>query len=129
MNIEEALTYELQEISGLSMKVFPLIAPEGIITPYCIYEMFNTDRIMSLNQFEDLIDIEFQIVIYHDTYKQAKELMDLIILKIKSFLLRNLANSNIYCQNVQIDNEFENFDFESRKYESSIDIQISYRED
>lgn len=127
MSIESALTTELQAITGLSKKVFPLVAPEGMTTPYCVYEMNDTTRIMSLRQFDGLAEIEFSIAVYHDTYKQSKELMDLVVAKIKSFLFATLGSS-YYCQNCKIDNEIETYDYETKKYQCQIDIQITIRE-
>jgi hypothetical protein len=128
MSIETALTQELQSVTGLSNKVFPIVAPEGIEAPYCVYELNDINRVMSLRQFDGLADADFSISVYHNTYKQAKELMDLVLTKIKSFLFYSIGGT-YYCQNCKIENEIETYDYEPRKYQCQIDIQITFKED
>lgn len=129
MNIEKALKIELNSVSGLSNKVFPLKAPQELSGHYCIYDMTNTNRMMTIQSFDGLVEAEFAIAVYHTTYSAAKELMDIVITKVKSFLFRELATTGPYCQNVKILNEIETYDDSSGKFMVQIDIQISYKEE
>lgn len=128
MSIEKALKVELSAVSGLSGKVFPLIAPEGFAGYYCVYELNNTDRVMTVSSFDGLVESNFSIAVYHETYSQAKDLMDLVVAKVKTFLLRNIGTNGPFCQSVQIENEVEFYDEGSQKFQTQIDILISYKE-
>jgi len=128
MNISEALTYELQSINGLSKKVFPSVAPEGIESPYLVYELTDIMRYMTQTQFDGLIETNLTIAVYEKTNNLVMALIEAVIAKIKSFLFRNIGVNGLYCQNVKIENQLTTFDFMSRKYQAQIDIKISYKE-
>lgn len=128
MNIEQALTAEFQSISGLSKKVFPSIVPEGVEVPYLVYELNDVVRFMTQTQFDGLIEASFTIAVYNFTASLARDLIDAVLVKVKSFLFKTIGTNGPFVQNVQIDNEITTFDYESRKFLSQIDITISYKE-
>ena len=72
MNFEEALTYELQAISGLSNKVFPQKAEENLSPPFLVYLSSDGEAIMTLSGPTDMTELTCGIHVWAESYEQLK---------------------------------------------------------
>jgi hypothetical protein len=84
---EEGLKTELTSISGLTNKVFPLSANEGVTTPYVVY-------ISSEGEYEKALgggylvgtkEVNCELHILHGSYASLKDLTRQVITKLISF--------------------------------------------
>ena len=126
MDINEAIRTELHAI--LTSKVFPILAPDTVIAPYITYQPINTDRIRTLMQFDSLVDAPYQIDIFHTTFANLIALKTQIIAEIKTWMLSTLATTGPYCQAIDITEEIETYDPETKLYQCTIDFTISFKE-
>lgn len=128
MNFEEALKIELESISGLSGKVFPIVSQEGTASPYLTYNKTGYEKYKTLGRVESLVDASYRLDIFHTKFTSLKTLSDLVITKLKTFEFRSIATTGPYIQMCIIDDEVPNFDQETQEYQSTIEIKISYWE-
>ena len=126
--IRKALKHEFNSVSGLSGKVFPVKAQEGTEAPYLTYQLQDNERHRVQNGFDGLVDIEFEIDIFHSTYASLVALKNLVIAKVKTFQNSSIGTEGLYCQSVIIDDEFEEWDEDTNLYHGQITIILSYNE-
>jgi hypothetical protein len=128
MTFEESLVVKLSFIKEISAKVFPLDAQEGTKAPYITYQLNNNDRTMVHSGFDGLIKGEYQIDIFHNSYKNLKTLTGLVLTEIKTWLFTTMAITGPYISDLKIINQVETYDPETKLYQSTIDIEVYYKE-
>ena len=128
LDIEESMVIELQSISGLSSKIFPIMAQRDTSIPYLTYNLNENERTRTILTHDGLIDARYQFDIFHNSYSSLKALSDLVIAKLKTFALKKLASTGVYCQKCDILDEVRTYDEETLLYQCTIDILISYKE-
>jgi hypothetical protein len=126
--IEKKLVEKLQEVTGLSNRVFPLIAKQGQEVPFVVYDRTNTNRDKTLTGFDGLVEVSFQLDVHEKTYSNLKTVSQNVITKIKSFEGQTWGTYKI--QSCEIDNEIEDYfdDDDVKWYVSFIDFTIIYKE-
>lgn len=116
MDFEDALTTELVSISGLTDKVFPLVAkgkkktgnPTPIVVPYLIYKSSEGLEEKSLTGYDlDIKRVDCEINIIHKSYDDMKILTRLVLAKVLSFQSRVIGTGGPYIQNVIYENPVE----------------------
>lgn len=128
MELHEALKIEMESISGLSGKVFPISAPEGAKAPYMTYKLSGNNREQGLNGILGLIKSNCELNIYHATYNTLKAIKKSAVQIIKTFGQRSIGNAGPYIQQVEIENDFETYENEVRLYRGIIEINLYYEE-
>jgi hypothetical protein len=126
--IEKKLVEKLQEVTGLSNRVFPLIAKQGQEVPFVVYDRTATNRDKTLTGFDGLVEVSFQLDIHEKTYSNLKTVSQNVITKLKSFEGQTWGTYKI--QSCEIDNEIEDYfdDDDVKWYVSFIDFTIIYKE-
>ena len=129
MYIQEAIRAVLSAISGLSGKVFPLEAQQGTPAPYVTYSVSGGERSRTLIEHDGLVTAQYQIDAYHTSYTNILALRRLILTEIKTWERTNLGSTGPYIQACTITDEpVETYDDETKLYQTTIDIEISYQE-
>jgi hypothetical protein len=128
LKIEEAIYTELNAVTGLSGKVFPIVAQQNTITPYLTYAMTSTERNRTLSTPAGLVEAPYQIDIFHTKYSSLKVLIDLIIEEMKTWEQTNLGVTGPYIQCCTIGESLETFDDETNLYQGTIEIHLAYNE-
>lgn len=128
MDFEEGLTDELSAITGLTDKVFPVVAAQNTQAPYLTYSLGNNDRAQNLSGHDGLIQSQYQLDLYHSTYANLKALKKLVIANIKSYNLRNIGGSGPFIQQVEIINDFETYEDGVKLYKGIIEFNVYYDE-
>lgn len=126
MTFEEALRAELSSISGLSNKVFPLHAKEGITTPYIIYVSSEGIPDKTFEGYLDSKEVECEINIIHNSYSSMKSLTKSVLDKIRSFQGRYIGGYGPLIQNVSYEKPVELYENEVSLYRCLIDIKVRY---
>lgn len=128
MDLEQGLTVELSSISGLAQKVFPISAEQGTKAPYLTYTLGTANRTMILTGYDGLVETQFQLDLYHQTYSGLMSLKKLIIQAIKTLAQRNLGDSGPFIQQAELINEFETYEDAVKLYKAVLEVEIDYIE-
>lgn len=126
MNFEEALTYELQAIAGLSNRVFPQKATENLLPPFVIYLSSEGESIMTLGGPTDMTELTCGIHIWAETYEQLKDYTKLVIDRLRSFLQRNIGQNGPYIKSISQTEPTEDIDNNTNFHISSFDIRVRF---
>lgn len=126
--IEKQLVLKLQEISGLTNRIFPLVAKQGQDVPFVVYDRNSTNRDKTLNGFNGLVEVSIQLDVHEKSYTSLKTLSKSVIDKLKTLEGETLGTYLI--QSCEIDNEVEDIfdDDDNKLYVSFIDFTIIYKE-
>lgn len=123
MSFESGLREELNNVSGLSNQIFPVIAPEGAPTPYLVYESSEGLNDKTLTGFLSSKTIDCGLNIVCSSYSSLKTITPGVILRLQSFLGRAIGTSGIVVQNLTFEGEpHEMYDSESKLYRCIIEF-------
>ncbi|MGL5150313.1 MAG: hypothetical protein ACRC7N_07065 [Clostridium sp.] len=100
MTIEEALVNELNSITELKDKIYPLVADEGTSYPYVVFVSEGIKRYKTLSGFLPNGDINIEIHIVADSYFKIKELSKKVDDKVITFLGRVVGGNGPFIQNL-----------------------------
>jgi hypothetical protein len=129
MYIQEAICSELSAVTGLTNKVFPIEAQQGLTTPYCIYKVIDGERMRTLSAHDGLIRSVYQLDLFHTSYTSLLSLRRLVMTELRTWEQTNLASTGPYIQECSvIDEPVETFDDDTQLYQSTIEFTISYTE-
>lgn len=128
VDFEQGLRNELQTISGLNKKVFPMSAPEGTKTSFVIYNKSNTEIIKTMDGVSKTRSGVYDIDILCDTYAQLQTLFKHVKNKLNSFVGRNLTSS-VFVQNVTYENLIELYEEEVKWYRISMEVRFYFDEE
>lgn len=126
MNFEQALRAELITISGLSNKVFPMQAPEGIATPFVIYQKSMTEYIKTMDGTTGTRMGRYEIDILAITYSDLQSYLVAVKNKLISFENRFIGTGGPFVQSVMIENLIELFEDRVKFYRANFEIVFYY---
>lgn len=128
LDFEQGLRNELQTISGLNKKVFPMSAPEGVKPSFVVYNKSNTEILKTMDGILKTRSGVYDIDILADTYAQLQIVFKAVKDKLNSFVGRNLTSS-VFVQNVTYENLIELYEEEVKWYRISMEIRFYYNEE
>jgi hypothetical protein len=125
MYFEEALKTELESIPGLSNKVYPLNAIEGVTAPYVVY-------IASEGVFDEVLDgyletkeIACELHILSGTYAGMKDLTKQVLAMVKSFQRRVIGGTDgLFVWDVTYEQSHEEYIDDLFQYLSIVSITV-----
>lgn len=126
MDFEQALTYELQAITGLSGRVFPQKAEENFLPPFVVYISSEGEPIMALSGPTDMTELTCEIHINAESYEQLKSLTKVVLDRLKSFLQRNIGQDGPYIKSISHTEPTEDIDNNTNMQLSSFDIRVRF---
>lgn len=123
MYIEEALQKFLEDTT--SKKVYPISAPEGIKSPYIVYQKVRGKIYNALQQDLSEENATYMITVFSNRLQEAIE----IDRQLKG-ILRNYKGSmnGVIIGSVNIDSEVYDFDYQKKLYEVNRDYTIIFKE-
>jgi len=125
MVVEEVLVTQLNTITVLNKKVYPLNAPENTVAPYLVYLQSGGREYEGLNEYTGTMNSSYELNILHSTYKQMKEVSALVIQKLKT--LQGNSFGGILIQRLSFDEDSpELYEAEVDLYRKIININITY---
>jgi hypothetical protein len=119
MSFEKALVEEIEKVIP---NVFPLVAPEGTPTPYCVYVSSYGEREYTLSGYIASREIEVEIHVVGKTYAEMKPYMNGIIDKLITFEGKKMGTAQLSVQSVQYDKPHEMSDPETYEAHSFTDF-------
>lgn len=126
MNFEQALTYELQTITGLSKKVYPQKAPENASPPFVVYFSSDGEPIMALSGPTNMTELSCEIHISAETYEQMKSLTKNTTNRLKTFFQRSIGQNGPIIKSINHTEPIEDVDNGTNFHISSFDIRIRF---
>ena len=128
MEFYEGLVVELTSIAGLTNKVFPTTAPQGVVAPYLVYSLGGNERAKTLITHDGLVRSEYQLDIYHLTYAVLYALKKLVIAEIKTWSQASIGTTGPYIQQVEIMTDFETYDNVLKLHKGVVEFNVHYTE-
>lgn len=126
MDFEQALVYELEMVTGLKGKVFPLNAEENEEPPLIVYISSGGENIMTLNGPTNITELSCEIHLLCETYEQLKSLTKAVIGRIQSFFHRKIGQNGPFIKSVSYIEPIEDIDNNLNYSRSSFDIKVRF---
>ena len=126
MDFEQALSYELQTITGLSNKVFPQFAEENIRPPFVVYISSEGEPIMALSGPTDMTELTCEIHVITESYEHLKSLTKDVLDKIRSFFQREIGEDGPKILSISHIEPVEDIDKQLNFHRSSFDIRVRF---
>jgi hypothetical protein len=125
MNFEEALKNELNSISNLTNKVFPLTAIEGVKTPYLVYISNEGVPEKCLSGYFGPKEVNGELHILNDSYSGLKDITKQVISTIESFQNRIIGGAGgVFIQDVSYEKPTEQYIDQLFQYLSIIPFTV-----
>ena len=126
--IEKALRYELNKVSELENKIFPMNAPEGQKTPYLFYitrkkPLKDLDGVTEDNECYLILNILCSS--YLEMKGITKNIEDIII----KFPLKSIGKENLYIQDIDITDISESYEEQLKLHRGIITFTVYYKEE
>jgi hypothetical protein len=122
MEFEPAIVLELEAIEGLSSKVFPLVATEGVAAPYIAYVSSEGLRDKSLTGYMESKAIDVELNIMARTYKEMKHLTKTVLDKVIGFQSRAIGEVGPFIQELTYQKPVELYEHQPKLHRCVIDI-------
>lgn len=126
MNFEQGLLIELESISGLENKVYPLIAKEGAETPFLIYRKTNLEPKKTLDGSITKYSAAYEIVLITESYEELQSMSVLLEAQLLSLLYRPIGITGPLIHNLSVRNVGDKFEFEPKYYRADYSLEINY---
>jgi hypothetical protein len=125
MNFEEALKNELNSITNLANKVFPLTAIEGVKTPYLVYVSSEGIQEKYLEGYRGSKEVDCELHILNDSYAGLKDITRQVISKVISFQDRVIGGvDGVWIQDVTYERVTEQYIDQLFQYLCVISIRV-----
>lgn len=126
--IEKALKYELNKVSELKNRIFPMNAPEGQKPPYLVY--ITSKRLLKdLDGVTENKECYLILNVLCSSYSQMKDISKKIEDIITKFQLRTIGEENLYIQDVDLSDITENYEEQLKLHRGIIPFTVYYREE
>ena len=126
MDFEQALTYELQAITGLSGKIFPQRAVENMSPPFVVYISSEGEPIMALSGPTDMTELSCEIHVSAETYEELKSLTKSVTNRLKTFFQRSIGQNGPFIKSISHTEPIEDIDNSTNFHISSFDIRVRF---
>lgn len=126
--IEKALRYELNKISELENKIFPMNAPQGQKSPYLVYVTRNK-HLKDLDGVTDDRECYLLLNILCSSYSEMKYITKKIEDMISNFPLKSIGEENLYIQDIDITDISESYEDQLKLHRGIISFTIYYKEE
>lgn len=126
MDFEQALTFELQAITGLAGKVFPQKAEEDTKPPFVVYISSEGERIMTLSGPSDMTELTCEIHVVAESYENLKVLTKAVIDRIATFFQRVIGQDGPKIKSITHMEPVEDLNSNLNYHRSSFDIRVRF---
>lgn len=126
--IEKALRYELNKVSELENKIFPMNAPEGQKPPYLVY-ITRKKLLKDLDGATEDRECYLILNILCSSYSQMKYITKNIEDIIVKFPLKSIGEENLYIQDIDITDISESYEDQLKLHRGIIPFTVYYKEE
>lgn len=125
--IEKALRYELNKVSELENKIFPMNAPEGQKPPYLVY-ITRKKPLKDLDGVTEDKECYLILNILCSSYSQMKDITKKIEDIIIKFPLKSIGGGILYIQDIDITDISESYEDQLKLHRGIIPFTVYYKE-
>lgn len=126
--IEKALRCELNKVSEIENKIFPMNAPEGQKPPYLVY-ITKKKPLKDLDGVTEDRECYLILNILCSSYSQMKDITKKIGDIIIKFPLKSIGNENLYIQDIDITDISESYEEQLKLHRGIITFTVYYKEE
>ena len=126
--IEKALRYELNKVSELENKIFPMNAPEGKKPPYLVY-ITRKKPLKDLDGVTEDRECYLILNILCSSYLEMKDITKKIEDIIIKFPLKSIGKENLYIQDIDITDISESYEEQLKLHRGIITFTVYYKEE
>lgn len=126
--IEKALRYELNKVSVLENKIFPMNAPEGQKPPYLVY-ITRKKPLKDLDGVKENNECYLILNILCSSYLEMKDITKKIEDIIIKFPLKSIGAGNLYIQDIDITDISESYEEQLKLHRGIITFTVYYKEE
>lgn len=126
--IEKALRDELNKVSEIENKIFPMNAPEGQKTPYLVY-ITSKKHLKNLDGVTENKECYLILNILCSSYSQMKDISKKIEVIITKFPLRTIGEENLYIQDIDLSDITEDYEEQLKLHRGIIPFTVYYKEE
>ena len=126
--IEKALRYELNKVSGLENRIFPMNASEGQKPPYLVY-ITSKRPLKDLDGVTENKECYLILNVLCSSYSQMKDIAKKIEDIITKFPLRTIGEENLYIQDIDLSDITENYEEQLKLHRGIIPFTVYYKEE
>lgn len=126
--IEKALRYELNKVSELQNKIFPMNAPEGQKPPYLVY-ITRKNHLKDLDGVTEDRECYLILNILCSSYFEMKDITKKIEDIIIKFPLKSTGKENLYIQDIDITDISESYEEQLKLHRGIITFKVYYKEE
>lgn len=126
MNFEQALVAELNSVSGLPGKCFPLVSPKGTAGTFLVYRKQKMEHVKTLGGFLGKCSANYEIILVAKLYDDLQDLTDAVTDKFKSFLGRSIGTAGPLIENISINHNGDTYAVDAELYRADLAIEIKY---
>jgi hypothetical protein len=126
LNFEEALVYELETITEINNKVFPLNAEEGQEPPFVVYVSSPGEEIQTLDGYTGLKQVTCELHIVSESYSHLQSLTTSVMGRVKSFYARPIGIDGPVIKSVTLGEPIEEAEPEAKLKRCSFDLKVYF---
>ena len=127
MTFEAALTQELEAITDIKNKVFPLQADQKADAPYLVFVSSEGKPYKSLDGFLELKEVSCELNVLNKRYRSMKNLAKEVITKIEGFEGREIGTGGPYIYEVTYEEPVELWENDPKLYRCIINANFTIR--
>ena len=122
MTFEEGLVKELSEV----IKTYPLVAPEGVATPFLTYKKNNVEFKKTLSGTSNKVTGEYNLVIVAKKYEELQRLEETVSKALLDVYQKNIGDNGPYIENLTVKLTGDNYIVDTDEYVGNINLKINY---
>ncbi|WP_195990006.1 hypothetical protein [Clostridium sp. D53t1_180928_C8] len=126
--IEKALRDELNKVSEIENKIFPMNAPEGQKAPYLVY-ITRKKHLKNLDGVTENKECYLILNVLCSSYSQMKDISKKIEVIITKFPLRTIGEENLYIQDIDLSDITEDYEEQLKLHRGIIPFTVYYEEE
>ena len=126
--IEKALRYELNKVSELENKIFPMNAQEGQKPPYLVY-ITRKKPLKDLGGVTEDRECYLILNILFSSYFEMKDITKKIEDIIIKGSLKSIGKENLYIQDIDITDISESYEEQLKLHRGIITFTVYYKEE
>ncbi|GIW49204.1 MAG: hypothetical protein KatS3mg079_680 [Caloramator sp.] len=126
MDFEEALRYELNSIDEIKNKIYPLYAPQDVISPFLVYKKTMLKYLMTIDGKLNGTEAQYGLILITKTYSEAQNISKKIMDAVFDMFARNVGDNGPYIQAIEITNLGDEYEYETECFRTNFKIEVKY---
>ena len=127
MTFGKSLRQVLRNIQGL--KIYPIIAPEGVKSPFLVYRRSRSKYIKDLSGTQNLCEDVYELLLICDSYSEIENYCTEIKNTLLNSLLTKLGGEGPYIEDLELEFTGEEYIYQPNAIKSSILLTVNYKEE